>query len=152
MKAKRLTLACLLLLPFAQLTVHAAPKPLSVSIEAFDTMKYSVNKIEALPGQKVTVTLRNTGKMAKETMGHNWILLKMGSDPLGYANAAMSAKAQEYQPASQAGKVLAVIPLLGPGETGHISFDAPSAPGKYPFLCSFPAHCAAGMKGVLVVK
>jgi plastocyanin len=28
----------------------------------------------------------------------------------------------------------------------------PTAPGEYPFLCTFPAHCAIGMKGVLVVK
>ncbi|MBI5766279.1 MAG: hypothetical protein HZA93_00675 [Verrucomicrobia bacterium] len=49
-------------------------------------------------------------------------------------------------------KVLATIGLLGPNETGEASFTAPTEPGEYPFLCSFPAHCQIGMKGVLVVK
>jgi uncharacterized cupredoxin-like copper-binding protein len=44
------------------------------------------------------------------------------------------------------------VPVLGPGQTGDVTFNAPTAPGSYVFLCSFPAHCAAGMRGVLVVK
>lgn len=49
-------------------------------------------------------------------------------------------------------KVLAFVALLGPNETGEVTFTAPTKPGEYPFLCSFPAHCLIGMKGVLVVK
>ena len=49
-------------------------------------------------------------------------------------------------------KVLAVIGMLGPNETGEVLFTAPAEPGEYPFLCCFPAHCQIGMKGVLVVK
>ena len=115
-------------------------------------MKYSVTKIEAKPGQKVVVELTNEGNLPKVAMGHNWILLKAGSDPLAYATAGMKAKAENYQPQSLAHEVLTSISLLGPKESGRTSFTAPSNPGSYPFLCSFPAHYQTGMRGVLIVK
>lgn len=124
----------------------------SVSISAFDTMKYSVNKIEVHPGQKVVVELKNEGTIPKEAMGHNWILLKAGTDPVTYSTAAVTAKAENYQPRSYADKVLASIRLLGPKESATTTFTAPSTAGSYPYLCSFPAHCQAGMRGILVVK
>jgi len=114
-------------------------------------MKFSVTSIEAHPGEKVSVTLKNQGNLPKEAMGHNWVLLTAGTDPNAYARLAMNAKADNYQPKSLAGRVIAAIPVLGPQESGSVTFTAPSA-GSYPFLCSFPAHCGAGMHGVLIVK
>jgi len=124
----------------------------TVNISAYDTMKYSVNKIEAHPGQKITVTLKNEGSIPKAAMAHNWVLLAAGMDPNAYARLATGAKDTNYQPKALASRVLATIPLLGPGESASVTFTAPSAPGNYPYLCSFPAHCAAGMAGVLIVK
>jgi len=66
--------------------------------------------------------------------------------------AAMSAAAENYEPKALAADVLASIPILGPKESGDVTFNAPSKPGKYPFLCSFPGHFQAGMRGVLIVK
>ncbi len=130
----------------------AAPAAKTVVIKGFDTMKYDVNKIEASPGQKITVELKNGGTLPKEAMGHNWVLLKAGSDARAYAAGAVKAKGENFQPSALAGEVLAAIPVLGPGESGHITFTAPTAPGSYPYLCSFPAHFQSGMKGVLIVK
>jgi uncharacterized cupredoxin-like copper-binding protein len=48
--------------------------------------------------------------------------------------------------------VIAKIDVLGPRKSGEIEFTAPTAPGDYPFLCTFPAHYISGMKGVLTVK
>ena len=48
--------------------------------------------------------------------------------------------------------VLEVIGVLGPNETGEVTFTAPAQAGNYPFLCSFPGHFLTGMKGMLVVK
>ena len=39
-----------------------------------------------------------------------------------------------------------------PGETVEVTFDAPKAPGVYTFICTFPGHFLAGMKGTLTVK
>jgi azurin len=124
----------------------------TVTIQGFDTMKFDVTKINASPGEKLTVTLVNAGNIPKEAMGHNWILLKAGVDPVAYANAAITAVKEQYQPKAQADKVIASIPMLGPKEKASVTFNAPDKPGTYAYICSFPAHCLAGMRGVLVVK
>ena len=154
MKTKSLTLsfalaALALACPAARLLAEA---PLVVNMIAYDTMKYSVTKFEAHPGQKVTIKLKSEGMQPKEVMGHNLVVLKAGEDAVAYANAAITDKAEGYEPKKLAGKVLASIPQLGPKETGSTTFTVPAKAGTYPFLCSFPAHCMAGMRGVMVVK
>ena len=85
-------------------------------------------------------------------MGHNWVLLTAGSDPVAFAAAAASDGASGYIPSKMKDKIVAFVALLGPNEVGEVTFKAPMAPGEYPFLCTFPAHCLVGMRGVLVVK
>ena len=153
----RMKITNILFTPFLALAlltgIHAvASETKTVNISAFDTMKYSVTKIEASPGEKITVTLKNAGSLPKAAMAHNWVLLNAGTDPNAYARLAVNAAANNYQPSSLSSRVIATIPLLDPGESGSVTFTAPTAPGSYPFLCSFPAHCGAGMNGVLIVK
>lgn len=134
-------------------TAAAVPAgPRTVEISAGDTMKYNVTSIEAKAGEQLTVVLTNIGSQPKEVMGHNWILLKIGTDLDAFDKAATQAKATDYFPTELAGSVIAHIPLLGPRKSGEVTFTVPSTPGEYPFLCSFPAHFQVGMKGVLVVK
>ena len=83
-------------------------------------------------------------------MGHNWVLLKAGTDVAAFAAAAATAKDTDYVPASMKDKVIASIPVLGPKKSGEASFKAPAA-GEYTFICSFPGHFAL-MKGTLTVK
>jgi azurin len=123
-----------------------------VTIVANDTLKFNVKEIDATPGQKIHVQLRNEGTMPKDGMGHNWILLDSEAAANNYAMTAISARDVGYQPKSLAAHVLASIPLLGPKEVGDVVFTAPTKPGKYPFICSCSGHSMAGMKGVLVVK
>jgi azurin len=124
----------------------------SVELTANDSMKYSLNRIEAKPGQQVKVTFTNTGTMPKQAMGHNFILLKKGVDPKEVVNAAVAAAATDYIPASMADKIIAHTKVLGPKQSDEITFAAPTEPGEYTFLCSFPAHFLTGMHGVLVVQ
>jgi azurin len=133
--------------------VAAAPSgPRTIELTAGDNMRYNITQIEAAPGETLHVTLTNTGALPKEVMGHDWILLRAGADPDAYSRAAVMAKAANYQPPELAFEVLTSISLLGPNQTGDVTFTVPTQPGEYPFLCSFPAHCQSGMKGVLVVK
>ena len=85
-------------------------------------------------------------------MAHNWILLRKGTDAKAFIDAAVMAMATDYLPAALADQVLAHTKLLGPKQSDEITFKAPTEPGEYPFLCSFPAHFLSGMKGVMVVK
>ncbi len=133
-------------------TAGAANGPRDIALTASDTMKYNVTRIEVAPGEEVKVTLTNAGTQPKVAMGHNWTLLQKGADAAAFANAAAAHKDTDYFPTELAGQVLARIKLLGPRESDSVTFKAPSEPGEYPYLCTFPGHFVSGMKGVLVVK
>jgi azurin len=131
----------------------AAPAgPREIDITAGDTMKYDVTQIDAKPGEDLKVVLTNVGTQPVEVMGHDWVLLKAGSDVAAYDSAALTAKDTGYIPDALKGEVVAQIGLLGPRKSGEADFTAPTAPGDYPYLCTFPAHYQTGMKGILTVK
>lgn len=133
-------------------TAAAAPAVASFEFTANDTMKYNLTRIEVKAGQEVKVSLTNTGSMPKAAMAHNWVLLKKGSDGKAFSDAAVTAQATDYIPAALTGEILAHIKLLGPKQSDEITFKAPTEPGEYVFLCTFPAHYLSGMHGVMVVK
>jgi azurin len=131
----------------------AAPAgPRTIEISAGDTMKYDVVAMEAKPGEDLKVILTNNGTQPKEVMAHNWVLLKAGSDVAAFDAAALTSKDTNYIPASLAGEIVAKIDILGPRKSDEVDFKAPTVPGDYPYLCTFPAHYQVGMKGVLTVK
>jgi len=57
--------------------------------------------------------------------------------------------ARQYIPATE--QVLAYTDVVSPGERQTIFLTAPEAPGRYPFLCTFPGHWMV-MNGELVVR
>lgn len=122
------------------------------ALTAGDTMKYSLTRLEVSPGEQVKVTLENVGTLPITAMGHNWILLKAGTDAQAFVTTAQADKASGYFPDNLQGDVIAHIPLQGPKDTGSVTFTAPTTPGEYVYLCTFPAHYISGMHGVLVVK
>jgi len=122
-----------------------------VQILANDQMKFDVINIDAAAGQKVTVTFTNAGKLPKIAMAHNLVFLKAGTDVSAFAMAALTHQAEGYMPPDQADKILAATKLLGPGESDTVTFTAPAA-GTYDFICTFPGHALAGMRGTLNVK
>jgi azurin len=122
-----------------------------IEITSDDTMKFNVTALTAKPGEQVTVKLTNNGKLPKAAMGHNFVLLAKGTDLTAFTGEAVMAQATEFIPAKFKAQVLANTKLLGPGESDEVSFRAPTAPGVYTFICSFPGHFAL-MKGTFEVK
>ncbi len=122
----------------------------AVVLSSSDQMKYDKSEITVPGGKKIKLTLRHTGKLPKTTMGHNFVLLKQGTDMQKFAAEAIKAKANGYIPVSMKDVVVAHTRIIGGGETDTITFDAPAA-GTYDFLCSFPGHNAV-MKGKFIVK
>lgn len=133
-------------------TTASANAVATLELTANDSMKFNVTRFEVKAGQDVKVILTNIGSLPKQTMGHNFVLLKKGADVEAFDKAAIAAAATDYIPASMQDQVIAHTKLLGAKQTDEIAFKAPAEPGEYVFLCSFPAHYQAGMKGVLVVK
>ena len=117
-----------------------------------DKMEYSRKQIVAKPGERLRVQLLSMGKLPKVAMAHNWLLLKLGSDPKKFADAAAGAKDTDFIPRSLKHQIIAETGLVGPGEKSEVVFTVPKVLGTYPFLCSSPGHYDAGMKGDLIVK
>jgi len=130
----------------------AVPGPRTIVILASDNMKYSVTQIDAHPGEALKIVLTNVGTVPKEAMAHNWVLLQAGSNAAFYATKAVQAKDTGYLPPALQAKVIASIDLVGPRESHEVEFTAPTVPGQYPYLCTFPAHYQMGMAGILTVK
>jgi azurin len=149
-KLQHLLLLCVATLATGLSQLSAAAAPRVIEMTANDQMKYSLATMDAKAGETLKVVLKNVGTIPKEAMGHNWVLLKAGTDINAFAMAAMTAKDTEYIPPAQKDKVLASIKVLGPNQSGDATFPAP-APGEYTFLCSFPGHYML-MKGTLTVK
>ncbi|MCB0562744.1 MAG: azurin [Phaeodactylibacter sp.] len=122
----------------------------TVRLTGDDMMKYNLNKIEVKEGQKIKLTLTHIGKMPKEAMGHNFVLLKPDIAIEAFANEAALAKANDYIPESQKDNIIVHTDMVGGGQSTSIEFDAP-AKGKYKYLCSFPAHYI-NMQGDFVVN
>lgn len=120
-----------------------------IVITGNDAMQFNKNEIKVEAGKKVKITLKHVGKMDKNVMGHNFVLLKQGVDVTTFGNQAAVARDTEYIPAGTE-DVIANTKLIGGGETAVVEFDAP-APGTYDFLCSFPGHYAL-MKGKFIVE
>jgi azurin len=123
-----------------------------VEISGNDQMKFDVTLIEAKPAQKITVTLKNIGTMPKISMGHNFVLLAKDLDPAKFVEAGTPHMGREFIAPEMETKVLAHTKLLGPTESDTITFVAPKELGEYTYICSFPGHCAIGMRGVLKVQ
>ncbi len=152
---KRIQLSIVILAAFAAYVVpvaRAAAPEKTVLTEPDNSINFRVTEIVASPGQKLHIVLHNEGTLPKATMGHDWVLLKAGSDATAYAVRALSAQAEGYMPKSLSNEVIASIPLLGPKEVGEVTFDAPAKPGHYPYICSCSGHSMAGMRGELIVK
>ena len=121
----------------------------NVTLEATDQMTFSLKEIKVKGGQKVKVTIKHTGTMAKDVMGHNFVLLKPGVDLAAFSQKAIKAKATNYVPDGDP-DVIAHTKIVGGGESDTVEFDAP-APGTYEFICSFPGHYSM-MKGTFIVE
>lgn len=122
----------------------------SIVIAGNDAMQFDKKELRVKAGQKVKLTLRHTGKMDVNVMGHNVVILKQGVSLTAFGNKAATAKDNGYIPEGAEGDIIANTKLIGGGQTTSIEFDAPAA-GTYDFLCSFPGHYAL-MKGKFIVE
>jgi azurin len=124
------------------------PDDSKVILNSFDNMIYDKNKIEVNSGKNIVLTLNHKGKVSKEFMGHNFVLLKKGVNVDEYAKKAVLAKSNDYIPNSD--EAIAYTKMLGGGESTTISFLAPEA-GTYNYICTFPGHYMM-MRGELIVN
>jgi azurin len=167
---KRLLPVALALTPFLMTSLLAQTKPgastakpstekpaaagavRTVDLVGTDQMKYDVTQITAKRGEQLRVRLTAKGTMPKIAMAHNFVLLKSTSNPVKFVTAGAQARQTDFIAPETKDQVIAATALAGAGETVEVTFKVPNAAGKYPFLCTFPGHFQAGMRGDLLVK
>lgn len=132
------------------LAAQAGPR--TIVIVSGDDMKYDKTAIEAKPGEEIRIRLTPKGTMPKIAMAHNVVVLKLGTDAAAFVSAGLAARPTDFIAPEKKAQVIAATPLAGNGETVEITFKVPTAPGRYPYVCTFPGHFASGMKGTLAVK
>jgi azurin len=121
---------------------HADPCQLEIS--GNDQMQYDKQTLTVPASCKeVTVTLHHAGKLPREAMGHNWVLVN-GPDVDAVANAGMGAGLANDYVASADKRVLAHTKVIGGGQTTSVTFETSGlkAGGDYRYLCTFPGHHA----------
>jgi azurin len=114
-----------------------------------EAMKYSPAEFTVPAGATVELIFENV-----DAMQHNWVLGALGSqEKIGLAAdkmiTAADGAAKNYIPAMP--EVLAYTPLVESDGRVKVVFKAPSVPGNYPFLCTFPGHWRI-MNGIMKVN
>jgi azurin len=133
-------------------TPAAAEPTTEVFITGNDEMQFSKTAFTVKAGETVRVIFKNVGTMPKESMGHDWLLLKDSADAAQFVEDGFAFASSGYIAPEHKNDVLAHTKIIGPGETANVIFTAPTKPGPYDYVCSFPGHYAAGMKGVMTVE
>jgi azurin len=122
----------------------------SVKIECVrERMLYTVNRIEVKAGQPVRIEFVNP-----DATPHNFVIVEPGAlFEIAMASNEMAkdptALKKGFIPDSK--KILHHTKMLQPESAETLRFKAPTKPGVYPYLCTFPGHWVL-MKGELVVK
>ena len=122
---------------------------IKITLNGNDKMQYDLSEIDVYEGQTVVLTLNHTGTMPMASMGHNFVLLKKGTDLEKFEAEAAKAQKDGYIP-TDTSEIIAHTKLIGGGESDTITFKAPEK-GTYDYMCSFPGHYSV-MKGKFNVK
>jgi len=131
-------LAGALALPLA---AHAAD-PCKLDISGNDQMQYDKQQLSApATCKEITVTLHHLGKLPKEAMGHDWVLVN-AADASAVANAGVGAGLANDYIAAGDKRVIAHTRVVGGGESASVTFAASllTKGAHYEYLCTFPGH------------
>ncbi|HEX3999471.1 MAG TPA: PVC-type heme-binding CxxCH protein [Pirellulales bacterium] len=103
-----------------------------------EKMEYDKERLVVQAGKPVEIVLENN-----DLMPHNFVIVEPGSmEEVGTLaeTTGLQPDAFKRQFVPRSNKVLFHGRLLQPRETERLSFTAPSKPGVYPYICTFPGH------------
>jgi putative heme-binding domain-containing protein len=115
-----------------------------------EQMRYDKERIVARAGKPVEIVFEN-----HDMMPHNLVVTQPGAleevGKLAETTATLPGAAErQYVPASN--KILLASRLLQPRDTQKLSFTAPTQPGVYPVVCTYPGHWMRMYAALYVVE
>lgn len=103
-----------------------------------DTLLYDRKEFTVVAGRPVELVFTNV-----DIMPHNLVITTPGSlAKVGTAAEAMASQADAWERGfvPELDEVLHATGLQQPGESFTLRFVAPTSPGDYPYVCTFPGH------------
>jgi azurin len=118
-------------------------------IQAAPELHFAPTEVTVQTGSRVRLIFDNP-----DLMIHNFVLCAPDSvEEIGALADKLAAMpdglAKQYIPDSP--KILHHTKLVSPKAREELVFDAPKAPGRYPYICTFPGHWRI-MKGTMIVE
>ncbi len=118
-----------------------------------ERMRYTLKQFVATTGQPVKIVFTNP-----DATDHNLVIVKPGAlEEVGMAANEMAKDPKNangnFLPPSKSSLILEAAPMIGPTRKSRVHvmrFNAPTEPGIYPFVCTFPGHWVI-MYGEMVV-
>jgi len=123
--------------PFESITLVALG-----SIDSNDAMQFSKDQLTVDAScTEVELTLTHSGTIAREAMGHNWVLTR-AEDAMAVNQDGMQAGLESEYVKPDDERVIARTPVIGGGGETTITFSIQglNPDGDYKFFCSFPGH------------
>ncbi|MFK7909087.1 MAG: PVC-type heme-binding CxxCH protein [Akkermansiaceae bacterium] len=112
-----------------------------------EKLQFDVKSLPLKAGKKVKLTFVNP-----DALPHNLVIVKPGTaDKVAAAAIALGAEGFKVGFTPKTDDILHYTKMLERRQTQVIEFTAPTKPGKYPFICTFPGH-AQLMRGYFEVK
>lgn len=114
-----------------------------------ERLLYDLREFKVAPGARVKLVFENP-----DVTPHNLLIVQPGAaDEVGLAGNEMAKTpdgfAKGFIPDSP--KILHKTRMLNQGDREVLRFTAPTAKGKYPYICTFPGHWLV-MKGEMIVE
>jgi putative heme-binding domain-containing protein len=118
-----------------------------------ERMRYTVDRVAVTVGQPVKLIFKNP-----DATDHNLVIVKPGAlEEVGMAANQMAKEPRfansDFIPREKKKLILQATRMIGPTRRAQVQvlrFMAPSEPGIYPYVCTFPGHWVV-MKGLLIV-
>jgi hypothetical protein len=114
-----------------------------------ERLLYDLREFKVAPGAPVKLVFENP-----DVTPHNLLIVQPGAaDEVGMAGNEMAKTPDGFTKGfiPDSPKILHKTKMLNQGDREVLRFTAPTAKGKYPYICTFPGHWLV-MKGEMVVE
>jgi putative heme-binding domain-containing protein len=115
-----------------------------------DQMLFDKERLAVRAGKPAEIVFENT-----DLMPHNFVLIQPGSlEEVGTLAEAQATEpgAVERNYVPKSAKVILSTRMIQPRESQTLTFTAPSQPGVYPYVCTYPGHWRRMFGALYVVE